>query len=348
MIGPGTFTLEWPWVLLALPLPLLVQYLLPAARPQTASALHLPFYQELAALESGSGGATRPRRLLAALAWGLLVLAAARPQWLGEPINLPISGRDLMLAVDVSGSMEQQDYVLDRRRVSRLDVVKAVAGRFIERREGDRLGLILFGTHAYLQTPLTYDRGTVQALLGDSVIGLAGRGTAIGDAIALAIKRLREQPLDNRVLILLTDGTNTSGSLEPLEAAKLAAKARVRIYTIGIGGGPVGVRTPFGMLMQQASDLDPATLEAIAKATGGRFFQATDTTQLEAVYAELDRLEPSVRDSRTFRPMQALFMWPAGAALILALGLAAGPWMRGRRPDRPRDPVKQKQAPHAP
>jgi Ca-activated chloride channel family protein len=266
--------------------------------------------------------AGRLRHLLAWLAWVLLVIAAARPQWLGEPVHLPVTGRDLMLAVDVSGSMEQEDYRLNGRSANRLDVVKEVAGRFIERREGDRLGLILFGSRAYLQTPLTYDRDTVRAMLNEAVIGLAGRETAIGDAIALAVKHLKEQPADNRVLILLTDGANTAANIAPQDAARLATQAATRIYTIGIGGGLVGVRTPFGMLMQQGSDLDPATLKAIAKQTHGRYFQATDATQLEQVYDELDRLEPSVRDTRSFRSLRALFMWPAGAALVISAGLA--------------------------
>jgi len=316
-------TFAWPWVFAVLPLPLIVRWLLPRAPQRPGQALRLPFFGEL----PGAGGAgaarsARWRRLLAWLAWVLLVLAAARPQWLGEPVRLPIEGRDLVLAVDVSGSMAQQDYRLNGQPADRLDVVKAVAGRFIERRAGDRLGLVLFGTRAYLQTPLTYDRDTVRNMLQEAVIGLAGRETAIGDAIALAVKRLRQQPRDNRVLILLTDGANTAGNIAPLDAAHLAAKAGVRIYTIGIGGGQVGLRTPFGMLMQQGSDLDPETLQAIARATGGRFFQATDAAQLQRVYTELDRLEPSVRDSRSFRPMSALFMWPAGAALMLTLGLA--------------------------
>ncbi len=303
--------LDWPWALAALPPPLLARWL-PPARPRLGRALRLPFYAELASQEAGHrGGSGRLRLALAWLAWALLVLAAARPHWLGEPVSLPVAGRDLMLAVDVSGSMQQEDYRLRNRPANRLDVVKAVAGRFIERRQGDRLGLILFGSRAYLQTPLTYDRDTVRTMLDESVIGLAGRETAIGDAIALAVKRLAQQPDDNRVLILLTDGANTAGNIAPLDAAKLAARAKVRIYTIGIGGGQVGVRSPFGMLMQQGSDLDPATLEAIAQETGERYFQATDTAQLEQVYDELDRLEPSVRDERSYRPMQALFMWPA-------------------------------------
>lgn len=328
-------TLAWPWVLAALPLPLLARWLLPAAPQRPGRALHLPFFGELpGAGAGGSGRAARWRSLLAWLAWVLLVLAAARPQWLGEPVQVPIAGRDLVLAVDVSGSMAQQDYRLNGRAADRLDVVKAVAGRFIERRAGDRMGLVLFGSRAYLQTPLTYDRDTVRNMLQDAVIGLAGRETAIGDAIALAVKRLRRQPLDNRVLILLTDGTNTAGNISPLDAAHLAAKAGVRIYTIGIGGGSVGVRSPFGMLLQQGSDLDPDTLRAIARATGGRFFEATDAAQLQRIYTELDRLEPSVRDSRSFRPMQALFMWPAGGALMLTLGLALAALPHRRRARR--------------
>lgn len=328
-------TLAWPWVLLSLPLPWLVRRFMAVAPTRTGSALRLPFYRELAAeaatVRASSG---RWRRILAWLAWVLLVLGAARPQWLGEPIAVPLAGRDLLLAVDVSGSMQQQDYQLDGREVNRLEVVKAVAGRFIERRSGDRLGLILFASRAYLQTPLTYDRTTVRGMLSEAVIGLAGRETAIGDAIGLAIKRLQEQPQENRVLILLTDGANTAGNIAPLDAARLAARAGVRIYTIGIGGGPVGVRTPFGMLMQQGSDLDPATLQGIADATGGRYFQATDTDQLEDVYAELDRLEPSVRDTRSLRPLRALYVWPAGAALVLSLGLALAALPRRARAAR--------------
>ncbi len=319
-------TLAWPWALAALPLPLLAR-LLPPARGAAGAALRLPPLQVAEAQDL----ADPPRRrrlalILGWLAWGLLVLAATRPEWLGEPVSLPLAGRDLMLAVDVSGSMEQADYLLAGRPANRLEVVKSVAGRFIDRRQGDRLGLILFGSRAYLQTPLTHDRQTVEQLLGEAVIGLAGRETAIGDAIGLAVKRLRDREDDNRVLILLTDGSQTAGALGALEAARIAAEAGVRIYTIGIGGGTLGVQTPFGMLRRQASDLDPATLEAIAQVSGGRFFQATDTAQLEAIYEELDRLEPSERDQRTYRPLQSLYYWPAGAALglVLIIAMVAG------------------------
>jgi Ca-activated chloride channel family protein len=286
----------------------------------------VPFFAALGQLHATRATTySRARYLLAWLAWVLLVLGTARPQWLGEPASLPLAGRDLMLAVDISGSMASEDYVLNGRAATRLDVVKAVAGRFIEQRAGDRLGLVLFGSRAYLQTPLTYDRKTVQQMLDEAVIGLAGRETAIGDAIALAVKRLRAQPEDNRVLTLLTDGASTAGNIAPLAAARLASQSGVRIYTIGIGGGPVGVRTPFGTLTQSGSDLDPETLRAIAAQTGGRAFQATSTTELEQVYTDLDRLEPSVRDSRTYRPLTALYYWPAGLALIIALGLLLRP-----------------------
>jgi len=315
----------WPWVFAVLPLPWLLSRLLPPAREQSLAggALRLPFFRELPGVgEGGAAAGGLLTRIPAWLVWLLLVLAAARPQWLGEPVSLPVAGRDLMLAVDVSGSMEQQDYTLNGRRVNRLEMVKAVAGDFIERRQGDRLGLILFGTRAYVQTPLTHDRETVRAFLDDSVIGLAGRETAVGDAVALAVKRLREQPEDNRVLILLTDGANTAGNIAPKEAAKVAAESGVRVYTIGIGGGRTD-RSFFGMrLTRPGGDLDPKTLKAIAAATGGRFFQATDSEQLEQVYAELDRLEPSERDSRSYRPMRALYYWPAGAALLLSVLIA--------------------------
>ena len=322
--------LAWPWVLLALPLPLLAR-LLPRAEPSLGPALRLPFYAELSGIAGfGTARPARLRLILAILAWLLLVLAAARPEWVGEPVTLPVSGRDLMLAVDVSGSMEQEDYEIAGEMVSRLAVVKAVAARFLEQRTQDRVGLILFGSQAYVQTPLTFDGHTVAAMLRDSVVGLAGRETAIGDAIALAVKRLREQPEGNRVLILLTDGANTAGQLDPAAAAELARQAGVRIYTIGIGGGEVGIRTPFGMrLMRQGGDFDPATLKRIAEITGGQSFSASGREELESVYAELDRLEPTQRDERTYRPRESLFVWPAAASLVLTVLIALTARRRG-------------------
>jgi len=310
----------WPWVLAALPLPLAVYFMLPRAEERPASALRIPFFGALAATELGPVAPRRRYALLGALVWLLLVTAAARPQLIGDPIALPMEGRDLMLAVDISGSMVERDMVIGDRVVERLTAVKAVAGDFIERREGDRIGLILFGAQAYLQTPLTFDRKTVRTLLFEAAVGLAGRETAIGDAIGLAVKRLRDQPAESRVLILLTDGANTTGSIQPLKAAELAARAGVRIYTIGVGSE---VRGPFGLPMAGAS-IDEGTLRTIAKTTGGQYFRARDVAGLQAIYSMLDELEPAASDEQTFRPVKELFQWPLATALLLSalLGLA--------------------------
>jgi Ca-activated chloride channel family protein len=312
--------LLWPWALAALPLPLAVYYLLPRAQERPASALRIPFFDALAAAESGPAGSKTWRALPGALVWVLLVLAAARPQLIGAPAALPLEGRDLMLAVDISGSMIERDMVIGDRVVERLTAVKAVAGDFIERREGDRIGLILFGTQAYQQTPLTFDRETARTLLFESAVGLAGRETAIGDAIGLAVKRLRDQSAENRILILLTDGANTAGSIDPLKAAELAAAEGVRVYTIGVGADS---RSAFGLSLGRSS-IDEGSLRAIARATGGRYFRARDVDGLQAIYALLDELEPVVSDEQTFRPVEELFQWPLGAAVTLSglLGLA--------------------------
>jgi Ca-activated chloride channel family protein len=262
---------------------------------------------------------------IAAFAWILLVLAAARPQWVGDPVALRITGRDLMLAVDLSGSMKRRDMQVEKDWVTRLDVVKRVAGEFIERRDGDRIGLILFGTRAYLQAPLTFDRPTVRTLLQESVIGLAGEQTAIGDAIGLGVKRLRERPAENRVLILLTDGANTAGEVHPMDAARFAAKLGLKIYTIGVGADVAMMRRLYGSVrVNPSADLDEPTLAAIARATGGRYFRARQTNELVEIYRTLDELEPVISDDEQFRPTIELFYWPLGLALLLAVGLLAG------------------------
>lgn len=311
----------WPWLLAALPLPLLIRWLLPAALPAEQAALKVPFLDDLA--EAGMNPRRKSRSgrplILAMAAWLLLVVACTRPQWLGEPIEQAVSGRDLMLAVDLSGSMEEQDFILNKERVDRLTAAKAVAGDFIERRAGDRLGLILFGTQAYLQTPLTFDRKTVKTLLDESAIGLAGDNTAIGDAIGLAVKRLKNQPGNSRVLILMTDGANTAGEVSPLKAAELASANQLKIYTIGIGADEMLVRSFFGTRKVNPSrDLDEKTLIAIAKNTGGRYFRARNAEELSYIYLLLDKLEPIARDKQYFRPRTELFYWPLSLSLALA------------------------------
>jgi Ca-activated chloride channel family protein len=267
----------------------------------------------------------------------LAVLAAARPQYVGEPVSLPMTGRDLLLAIDLSGSMEEQDMQLHGQWVDRLTAIKAVGKDFIERRVGDRIGLILFGREAYLQTPLTFDRKTVQTLLDESAIGLAGKETAIGDAIGLAIRTLDDAKVEagRRVLVLLTDGANTAGAVEPRKAAELAAQRKVVIYPVGIGADALTVRSLFGLRqINPSADLDEGTLTAIAEGTGGRYFRARDTQEFQQIYKILDELEPAASDERGFRPVKELFYWPLGAALLLAAAAAAAAWIAARFPTR--------------
>jgi len=321
------FEMLWPWALALLPLPWLVWRSLPRAAEQQEAALRVPCIDDFssAAAVASRGAASLGVKLLLILCWLLLVLATTRPQWVGDPLELPVSGRDLMLAVDLSGSMEIADFEVLGRRVDRLSATKVVAREFIERRKGDRLGLILFGEQAYLQTPLTFDLQTVNTLLMEAAIGLAGKATAIGDAIGLAIKRLKDNPRSNRVLILLTDGANTAGEIAPIKAAELAAGHDLKIYTIGIGADEMVQQTLFGQrTVNPSADLDEDTLIAIAEKTGGRYFRARDTDELEKIYAELNRLEPVEVEHQTFRPVKALYMWPLGAALVLGMLLWLG------------------------
>ena len=308
----------WPWMFFALPLPLLVYLLLPRARPASGMALKIPFYRELADFRQASSSKNVIWcRLLAVLVWILLVGAAARPQWIGKPLSTPISGRDLLLAVDLSGSMQIKDMEINGHPVDRLTMIKKIAGDFIERRHGDRLGLILFGSRAYLQAPLSLDRKTVDQLLQESLIGIAGKKTAIGDALGLAVKRLQKRPGKRKVLILLTDGANTAGTIDPLKAAELAAEEHVSIHTIGVGAERMVVDSFFGQrVVNPSADLDENMLQKIAKLTGGRYFRARDPQELEKIYVLLDKLEPVVTEDQSLRPVRDLFYWPLSAALL--------------------------------
>ena len=316
-----SFQFAWPWLLLALPLPLLSLQLLPRVAAEPAAALRVPFLPLLGAsgLLYGAARPARWRRVLALIAWTALVVAAARPQLLGDALQLPVTGRSLMLAVDISGSMINEDMRLQDRQVARVTAVKALASDFLRRRSGDRVGLILFGREAYLQAPLTLDRQTVATLLGEAQVGLAGKETAIGDAIGLAVKRLRDQPEQNRVLLLLTDGANTAGAVDPLKAADLAAQERVRIYTIGIGGESRLLQTPFGVRRLPGGDLDEGVLRNIAEKTNGRYFRARDTAELAQVYETLDAIEPASEDKLIFRPADEIYVWPLALALLLSV-----------------------------
>ena len=320
------FQVEWPLVLLLLPLPVLVYMAMPASALKQQAALRVPVIDDfrLGSMQAGEARLQRWQRWLSVLAWLLLVLAASRPQWLGESIAVPVSGRDLMLAVDLSDSMRTGDFKIGDKQVNRLQATKQVASKFIEQRRGDRIGLILFGTQAYLQAPLTFDTKTIDRLLQESAIGLAGERTAIGDAIGLAIKRLDLESDNSRVLILMTDGANTAGEVTPLKAAQMAAQRGLRIYTIGIGADEQIESTWFGLRrLNPSAQLDEKTLGAIADLSGGRYFRARDSQELAKIYDLLNELEPMPRDTENLRPIQALFMWPLAIALLCVALLTA-------------------------
>jgi Ca-activated chloride channel family protein len=321
------FHFAWPWMALLIPLPWVLYRLRREAEPRGA-ALYLPFAAEVAGSGAGAATASRANMVLLGCAWVLLVLAAMRPQWLGAPLPLPTSGRQIILAIDCSGSMATQDMAGGE---SRLQVVQRVAGQFIDARKGDQIGLILFGTRPYLQAPLTTDLATVHRFLDEAVVGIAGPETAIGDAIGLAIKTLRENdrhmgPGRHRqpVMILLTDGGNNTGVMPPIEAARLAAQTGLRIFTIGVGAAVH--RSFFGV--SGNTSLNVRLLKRIAKITGGKYFRATDPDALSAVYRRINRLEPAAGDKQWLRPATEWFALPLSLALLLSLPAA---WLMAER-----------------
>ncbi len=270
----------WPWVLLTAPLPWLLRWWW-QTRERSQAALTVPdltSFTEVSAELDGQQNDRRWRLWLLWLVWLLLLIAAARPQWTGEPVTLPTSGRDLMLAVDISGSMATEDMEVNGDFIDRLTVVKAVVGQFVEARKGDRVGLVLFGTNAYLQAPLTFDLTSVNRLLIEAPVGIAGGKTAIGDAIGLAVKRLRMRPQEDKILILLTDGANNVGEVAPEKAAELAAFDNIKIYTIGVGADEMRMPGLLGSIGRRitnpSADLDEDTLTNVANVTGGRYYRA--------------------------------------------------------------------------
>jgi Ca-activated chloride channel family protein len=316
------FEFSWPWAFLLLPLPWLIAKFKPVQH-SAAQRLRMPSFATLAALAPKETVQSRGTNWLEMLVWLLLVVAAANPKWLDDPIALPNEGRDIMLAVDLSGSMTEQDMEYQGRYIDRLSVVKAVLGDFIEQRQGDRLGLILFGDTAFLQTPLTRDLNTVSQMLSEAQIGLVGRATAIGDALGLAVKRFSQKQQSNRILILLTDGQNTAGNLKPEDALILAREEGIKVYTVGVGSDGRGGFGLFGMGgLGGGNSIDETTLKHIAKETGGLYFRAKDVAGLQKIYQELDKLEPVSDEAQTFRPQLALFYWPLlGALALIALAL---------------------------
>ena len=308
------FEFALPALLLALPLPLIMRFL-PAVTQADDAAIRAPFTQRWRALAETRGLSLKGKLLhllILSGIWILLLIAAARPQWIGEPIELANSGRDLMLALDLSGSMQIEDMQVGNNLVSRIEAVKAIAADFTQRRTGDRVGLILFGTKAYVQAPLSFDVNTITQFIREAQLGFAGEDTAIGDALGLAIKRLRERPVESRVLILLTDGQDTASTVDPMEAAALASTMGVRIYTIGIS-------RRLGNRGNASGEVDEALLNAVAQSTGGRYFRARNPAELQSIYQILDELEPIEQEKSTFRPVRSLSYIPLLIACALAL-----------------------------
>ena len=315
---------EWLWVLALAPLPLLVYWLLKPSVTETTT-LTMPFLTNLdeftgnVGRESSRGIERWTKISLLSCIWLCFLIAGARPQVIGDAVNVPLSGRDLMMAIDISGSMEATDIPHNGEAQTRLDAVKRIAGEFIASRPGDRIGLILFGTNAYLQAPLSLDRATVVTLLNESLIGIAGEKTSIGDAIGLAIKRLDAREQSNKVLILLTDGSNTAGVVTPQQAARLARSSGLKIHTVGIGATQMEVQDFFGRrIINPSRDLDEALLRYIAEHTGGQFFRATDEQNLAEIYRIIDQLEPIDYEANHLRPTTELYFWPLGAGISLA------------------------------
>lgn len=314
----------FPLAFLLLPLPFIMQAVLPCVNQENEDALKVPFFDDIRVLShSGTRSVFQKfhvRRLLGLLIWGLLVTAAAGPRWVGEAVKMPAQGRNLMLVLDISGSMEEADFSVQNRAVRRWDVVRAVADAFIQKRKGDRVGVVLFGERAYLYTPLTYDVKTVSDLLKEADVGMAGTQTALGDALGLALKTMVDVPDESKVIVLLSDGAANAGTMRPAEAAELAAKMGVKVYTIGAGSDTVQMMGLFGVMqMPRGDEIDEKTLQEIAQKTQGRYFRAKNTQELIEIYKEIDALEPVDNDDVFIRPVKTLFYYPLGAAFILSI-----------------------------
>jgi Ca-activated chloride channel family protein len=313
-----------PWFLILLPLPFLVRWVFPAAKSDKVPEIHFPALERLTSTFSKySSQAKHPFFFLLLISWTLLILALMQPEMVNQTRQVKNKGYDLMLAVDISASMQAVDFSTATKVINRLDATKEVVGKFVQGRAGDRIGLITFGESAYLHVPLTQDTHSVGKMLNDTVFGMAGNGTAIGDAIGLAIQTLRKRPEGSRVLVLLTDGEDNSSSLSPLEAAKLAKQYGIRIYTVAVGKkGPVPFPSNFGGYVMGEAPLDEELLKEIAAMTDGHFFQAQDKHALESIYAKIDTLEKTDAEYTEHLIRDPLFRYPLfGSVLILLMVL---------------------------
>ncbi|MBK5931386.1 VWA domain-containing protein [Halochromatium salexigens] len=341
----NAFEFAWPWFGLLLPLPFVLPWLWPrppsaaneTERQDDAQRTTL-LHPQLVALEHayrarrpGPDLASGLGRVLLYLLWAALVVALMRPQWLVPHTEVSTPGYDVMLAVDASHSMDALDFSDRGQQVNRMQVVKSVMGRFIDERAGDRVGLIIFGTEAFVLSPLTIDRHAVQHVLAGVVPSIAGGSTALGDAIALGVKKLRQRPEGSRVMILIADGDNTAGSFQPLEAAGLARLEGIRIYVIGVGSKQARIPILHQGKIEYWDDLtmDEDTLRQIADLTGGAYFRATNTSALQEISQRIGELEKTESETRTVFLPEPLYRWPLALGLLALLVLGLFP--EGRR-----------------
>ena len=309
---------EFLWLLSLLPV-------LAILRGRRSFAPALVFSSISIAATLAEGRRTGPGRILAALrliGLGLLILAFARPQLGNTTTEIEASGIDILLAVDVSGSMKALDFTLKGRTANRLDVVKSVMHTFIAARPNDRIGLLAFAGRPYMVSPLTLDHDWLLQRLDSLSVGMVEDGTAIGSAIGSGLNRLRDREAKSRIMILLTDGMNNAGTVPPLVAAEAAETLGIKVYTIGAGTtgeAPMQIVDNFGRkrLIRVKVDIDDETLGQVAEMTGGRYFRATDTKSLEKVYEEINTMETTIRKIKKFENYRELFPWFVFAALVM-------------------------------
>ncbi len=322
--------LQYPVVLGLLLLPFLIYYLLPPLKGVHGDALRVPFLQDIAQInllagslwgQKNQGNSSKLFYAILYISWIFLCLAASRPQWVGEPIRTNNYGRDILLVTDISTSMLEPDFTYNNRRIDRLTAVKIAADNFIKQRTSDRIGLILFGTRAYLQAPITFDKQSVLDILWSTDAGMAGNSTAIGDAVGLALKTLSASKTANKdkTIILLTDGENNDGSLSMPEVLKLAKDENIKIYTIGVSGENKVINSFFGIKIPQIKGLDEETLKLLAAETKGNYYRASDTSALQQIYKEIDHLEPSLDEDQYIQERKDLFYYPLSISLGIIL-----------------------------
>lgn len=323
-ILPSMSTFIWPWAVLIIFIPFLTRWLMPAKRVSTnviPEALKVPFFARLSSfLTTGQIPSSKKIAFLLFLSWGFFVLACMRPVQFENETPLPREARNIMLTIDVSGSMAEQDFDLKGQPVTRLTMVKNVVDDFIQKRTDDNIGLVIFGSQAYLYTPLSFDKQTLRSLFDEVSIGIAGEQTAIGDAIAKAVEGVAAAPADSRIVILLSDGYANAGVINLEQATALAKKQNVKIYTVGIGSNKQQVNTFFGSFTVNPSlDLDEASLQEIAHRTGGQYFRAKTTSELHDIYNTIDALEKNKDDAVVIRPRTEWFYVPLAISMILLL-----------------------------